>query len=286
MTRCAECVEHLLKKFRLTFNIKAVDGKSRELKDSIFNNWIKYNEYLLFFYCGRYLQTNTLNSFLKKTGRTLDEVIHDEVEYLKGANLFLTDLIRYSPYGKDENINQRWYNHLMIRFLETIKDRSHPFFSNNYNLNKKPDYDENLVFHHILNNNSSIIKLRYSADPKYLINGFTYLIKIDIIELNEVEAFVYSNFNFSSKYNLPNSFKKYNFIWKSKVKSSFPQLLGQLKEKRNITSTYEEISDFVLQYIKIARDSAYQYATQKQKLSKNNLIDYKPFTPDSRYQNY
>ncbi|QMU30578.1 hypothetical protein [Adhaeribacter radiodurans] len=271
-------VTFILNHGRRIFNINKLEGKPELVQGKILLMWADLVSYSFFLN----INPNQINDGVK-------QLIKIEIAYLQKANDFLNSLIEFSPFGRRENKLQKIYNQLIQERLVKILDLSHPAIINYKEfISQKPEYDKELIEESWIKtfDLDNKTKLKYSADPKYLINGFTYLIRIGVIELDDIESFVYANFNFSNRYKLPNFTKEYNFNWKGKVKNSFPQLLGQLKERRNITSTYEEIVDFVLQYIKIARDSAYQYATQKQKLSKNNLLDYKPFTPDSRYQIY
>ncbi|KAA5549209.1 hypothetical protein [Adhaeribacter rhizoryzae] len=273
----ANIAEDILHNSRLVFNLKVLKGKSNNVHEEIIDNWIKFIEYTFFQVFTSHFQSFLPDPF-EKTQRTVDDVIQGEIEHLKSANEFIRKLVLYTAYGREENKNQERFNHLMIKFLEKILNRTHPYFLDNFYLKKKPGFNESLIFIDLLTGLKPRKRLLYSASPEYLIQGFNYLKARGKIEVENVEDFVYSNFDFYTNkgYSIPLYKEDFSLKWLG-AKGSFPQLLGQLKETKNIIATHEQIVDFVLQYVQMQRSSALQYASLKEKLSKNNIIDHQHF---------
>ncbi|PSR55765.1 hypothetical protein AHMF7605_20790 [Adhaeribacter arboris] len=115
MIKRAKIIEDFLHSTRSFFNLEALKGKSKEVQETIVWHWVRYIEHTFF---SRYIDyfNSSFYNILGKNQKSPDEVIQAEIFYLKEANDFLTKLINFSPFGKQENVKQRWFNLLMLSF--------------------------------------------------------------------------------------------------------------------------------------------------------------------------
>jgi hypothetical protein len=120
----------------------------------------------------------------------------------------------------------------------------------------------------------TLIKLKTSLSPQKLINGFS---SQNQIVIDPVEDFVFTCFQFHSNYQA--KVGKGQFVFNARFKHSLTALLFQMKRKKWITDTNEEIIEFIVQLLPgSSRDSLRKYSSPSKKISSKHAIDIQLFS--------
>jgi hypothetical protein len=180
-------------------------------------------------------------------------------------------------------VNLSRFNTLLIKFIDSVVDRNHAAFENCRLFLDSPSPFDNVkdlklnerTFEAYLLGDfrkaqREYKKIKIILSPEKLINGF---LSQDKVIIDKVENFVYSCFEFNGQYATPSDLTD-GFVFHSRFKHAVTDLLFEMKRKKWVTSTNEEIIDLIVQLIpNSSRESLKKYSSPQKKISPKHRID-------------
>ncbi len=235
-----------------------------------------------------YLYINTNEDFVCDLCADIDIPIEDERYYIFFLNIKLEqlrhieidDLLNYQLKTTFNNQHEKFIRFLIL-FLRDV---------NKTLIQSKRDSVKEwieLKQQQLINTKTAPLKtnnekLNWSGSPQEVINGFQYLMTnncskgIPYCQIENLKAFVYSNFSFKNTNIKLNSTDSFNFKWNSE-KHDFTMLLKLLKVKK-INATNREIKNFILRLIPHSSEDAIIVYLKGERVKQKFSIDISVFS--------
>ena len=222
------------------------------------------------------------NFTLDNLGNGQKQLIDKYLDRYSTKLSFLDQLLNSYAAGYQENQIQAQFYKQLIGSLESIKDKTHPAFSNKEEfLDKKPISSVVPVAEGAVTDSDlkKVPKVKILKAPEKVIAAFEFLTQQDFCEIQNVPSFVYSAFAFPENYKIP-ELSYFTFRWKKNPSyHSLTVLMKDLYDKKSITCNKPALEGWLSVLLPlVTKGSIGKYLSSKGKeFSEKNRIDIQIF---------